>query len=40
MTLGITIFYAAFLIIMMLIVDIIYVFVDPRIKLGGNGADA
>jgi oligopeptide transport system permease protein len=40
MTLGITIFYAAFLIVMMLVVDIVYVLVDPRIKLGGNGADA
>ena len=36
MTLGITIFYAAFLIVMMLVVDIVYVLVDPRIKLGGN----
>jgi len=30
---GTTIFYAAFLILMNLIVDIIYVFIDPRIKL-------
>ncbi len=30
---GITIFYAAFLIVMIFIVDIIYMFLDPRIKL-------
>lgn len=30
---GITIFYASFLIIMNLIVDIVYVIIDPRIKL-------
>lgn len=30
---GVTIFYGAFLVIMNLIVDIIYVFIDPRIKL-------
>lgn len=30
---GTTIFYAAFLILMNLVVDIIYVFIDPRIKL-------
>ena len=30
---GVTIFYAAFLVIMTLIVDIFYVMVDPRIKL-------
>ncbi|SHH26476.1 ABC transporter permease [Tepidibacter thalassicus] len=29
---GVTIFYAVFLVIMMLIVDILYAFVDPRIK--------
>lgn len=30
---GVTIFYGAFLVIMNLIVDIVYVFIDPRIKL-------
>jgi oligopeptide transport system permease protein len=30
---GITIFYAAFVIIMNFLVDIVYVFIDPRIKL-------
>lgn len=30
---GITIFYATFLVVMVLIVDIVYLFVDPRIKL-------
>jgi len=33
LVMGTTIFYAAFLIFMNLIVDIIYVFIDPRIKL-------
>ncbi|MEZ0536261.1 ABC transporter permease [Caldicellulosiruptoraceae bacterium PP1] len=33
LVMGTTIFYAAFLILMNLIVDIIYVFIDPRIKL-------
>lgn len=31
---GITIFYAAFLLIMILIVDVLYGFIDPRIKVG------
>jgi oligopeptide transport system permease protein len=30
---GVTVFYAAFLVIMTLAVDIFYVMVDPRIKL-------
>ena len=34
MVLGVTVFYAIFLIIMMILVDIIYVIVDPKIKLG------
>ena len=34
MVLGVTMFYAIFLIIMMILVDIIYVLVDPKIKLG------
>jgi oligopeptide transport system permease protein len=33
--LGVTVFYSAFLIICNLIVDILYVFIDPRIKLEG-----
>lgn len=33
---GITIFYAAVLIIMLLIVDILYILIDPRIKLTGE----
>lgn len=35
---GITIFYAAVLISMLLIVDILYVIIDPRIKLTGETA--
>jgi oligopeptide transport system permease protein len=31
---GVTIFYAAFLVLMILIVDILYGFIDPRIKVG------
>ncbi len=31
---GITIFYAAFLMLMILIVDLLYMVLDPRIKLG------
>ena len=34
MVLGITVFYAAFLIAMMIIMDIVYAMVDPKIKLG------
>ena len=34
MVLGVTVFYAIFLIIMMILVDIIYVLVDPKIKPG------
>ena len=30
---GITVFFAVLLVISVLIVDIIYVFIDPRIKL-------
>lgn len=36
MVLGITIFYSAFLILMMIVMDIVYAIVDPKIKLGGN----
>lgn len=31
---GVTIFFAAFLLIMILIVDVLYGFIDPRIKIG------
>ena len=34
MVLGVTVFYAIFLISMMILVDIVYVLVDPKIKLG------
>ena len=34
MVLGVTVFYAIFLIIMMIIMDIVYAIVDPKIKLG------
>jgi oligopeptide transport system permease protein len=34
MIVGVTVFYAAFYIIMVLLVDIAYSFIDPRIKLG------
>lgn len=36
MILGVTVFYAAFLIFMMIVMDIVYVLVDPKIKLGGK----
>lgn len=29
---GVTVFYAIFLVVMMLVVDVLYVFIDPRIK--------
>lgn len=35
---GITIFYAALLMVMILIVDLLYLWLDPRIKLEGKGA--
>ena len=36
--LGVTIFYAFLLIVMILIVDILYVFIDPRVRIGkGKG---
>ena len=34
MVLGVTVFYAAFLILMMIVMDIVYALVDPKIKLG------
>lgn len=36
MVLGVTIFYATFLIVMMIIMDLVYALVDPKIKLGGS----
>lgn len=36
MVLGITVFYSAFLILMMLVMDIIYAMVDPKISLRGD----
>lgn len=36
MVLGVTVFYAAFLILMMIIMDLMYALVDPKIKLGGG----
>jgi oligopeptide transport system permease protein len=35
--LGVTVFYAAFVLLMSLTVDIIYAYIDPRIKLTGKG---
>lgn len=35
MVLGVTVFYAAFLILMMIIMDLVYALVDPKIKIGG-----
>ncbi len=36
MVLGVTVFYAAFLIIMMIVMDLVYALVDPKIKLDGG----
>ncbi|MGI6126622.1 MAG: ABC transporter permease [Planifilum sp.] len=36
---GVTIFYSALLLMVNLLVDIAYTWVDPRIKLGGKGAN-
>lgn len=36
MILGVTVFYATFLIFMMIVMDVVYVLVDPKIKLGGK----
>ena len=37
MVLGVTVFYSAFLILMMIVMDVLYALVDPKIKLeGGN----
>lgn len=35
-TLGVTVFYSIFLVVMMLLVDLAYVWVDPRIKISGE----
>ncbi len=35
--LGVTVFYAAFVLLMSLLVDVIYAMIDPRIKLTGKG---
>ncbi len=39
MVLGVTVFYAAFLILMMIVMDIVYALVDPKIKLGKGESD-
>ncbi|OHE27783.1 MAG: peptide ABC transporter permease, partial [Tenericutes bacterium GWA2_38_26] len=36
---GVTVFYAAFYIVMVLLVDIAYSFIDPRIKMGKKSGD-
>jgi oligopeptide transport system permease protein len=36
--LGITVFYAAFLILIVVCVDIAYGFIDPRVRLAGRKA--
>ncbi|WP_068268485.1 ABC transporter permease [Caviibacter abscessus] len=36
MVLGVTVFYSAFLIFMILVMDLVYALVDPKIKLGGG----
>lgn len=36
MVLGVTVFYSAFLILMILVMDLVYALVDPKIKLGGG----
>jgi len=37
--LGLTIFYAFFLMLMNLLVDLVYLLLDPRIRLAGSGGD-
>lgn len=37
MVLGVTVFYSAFLILMMIVMDVVYALVDPKIKLGRGG---
>ena len=36
MTMGLTIFYGALFVISQIVVDIVYVLIDPRIRLGGG----
>jgi len=38
MTLGTTVFYAVLFVVIQLVVDILYVVVDPRIRLSGSQA--
>jgi len=35
---GLTVFYGAFLVLMVIVVDIAYGFVDPRIRVAKGGA--
>jgi ABC-type dipeptide/oligopeptide/nickel transport system permease component len=35
---GLTVFYGAFLVLMVILVDILYGFVDPRIRVAKEGA--
>jgi oligopeptide transport system permease protein len=35
---GLTVFYGAFLVVMVIVVDILYGFVDPRIRVAKEGA--
>jgi ABC-type dipeptide/oligopeptide/nickel transport system permease component len=35
---GLTVFYGAFLVLMVIVVDIVYGFVDPRIRVAKEGA--
>jgi ABC-type dipeptide/oligopeptide/nickel transport systems, permease components len=39
MIMGITIFYAILIILSILVVDVLYVFIDPRLKLSGKKGD-
>jgi oligopeptide transport system permease protein len=34
---GLTVFYGAFLVLMVIIVDVVYGLVDPRIRVAGEG---
>ena len=39
MIMGITIFYAALIILSILVVDIMYGFIDPRLRISGKGGE-
>ena len=39
MIMGVTMFYAAIYVVMVLVVDIAYSWIDPRIKLGKNSGE-